>query len=181
MTQIKAITYDDALILVRKEIISFTGIASALVINATSIRGPDVVKMINTQISISPDLSNTFIVFEMTENQDEVFGATQQDDSVQGVVMPYDFNLKIYGTKCHEYADKILADFRLPKTVTALWDEGVWVYGVSRPESVNEIINNTVWPRCDLHISFETRLDVAISDKIYVEGSIDDVNIIKAK
>jgi hypothetical protein len=138
-------------------------------------------KMLTDTVSASPDLSDTFIVFEMTEDQNLDYGSEQENDDYQAVIMPYKFGMKIYGTLCHEYAKKILAGFKSPKIAASMYESGVWIRGVSRPESINEIINNTVWPRCDMSISFETRLNVACSDKIYVEGSIDSFNVIEKK
>lgn len=180
MTLLPAINYDDIIRNLRAELLIQTRLENERILNATSVRGPELLKTINSSTSTtSPHLENTFIIFELKENQSDFYGATSTSDISMDGIIPYELNLKIYGNKCHELSQQILAQFKSPETALNLREKGVWVYGVSRAESINEFINNTVWQRCDMSIKVMTRFSV--NKRVIAADTeiVTDITIIK--
>lgn len=161
MSKLQATTYLDAVKILRNEIILQTQLQGTRVLNATSVRGPDLLKVLdNLTATTSPHLDNTFIVFELKENQSEFYSATEANAIQMEGIIPYDMILKIYGNNCHDVSREILAQFKNKEVALKLRNSGIWVYNISRAENINEFINRTVWPRCDITINVATRFEI---------------------
>lgn len=179
MSKLKSISYENIIRTLRNALITNTNVPATRIINATSVRGPDIFKLLNSTEAISPDLADAFIIFELTENQDnDNYGATSMDDNHMETIMSYDLNLKIYGNDCHILSQTILARFKSAEVALSVRDEGVWIYGISKPESLNEFINNTIWPRCDMKIKVMARFEIVKKIKESDVESYSDINII---
>ena len=159
MSILPASTYESALIAVRAEIIRQTGLRSEFVLNGHSLYGPDLLKTINQTIEIAPEIRDCFIVFEFREIENDSYGAGPINDMKMEALAPYGFFCKVYGDKCHYYAQKLLTIFKYPDTVLKLRAAGCHITSIHNIGSVNEFINNVLWPRCDIEIDMICRFE----------------------
>lgn len=149
----------------RKVLIEQTTLPGDRIANALSVRGADIIKYINEFESESPTLLDTFIIFEVLESDEPyAYGGTDNETKVETIVS-YDCKLKIYGSLCHDVARTLLGRMKSVEPILKLQDNNIWVYGVNKIGSINELINNTVYPRCDMVIRF---VDSYIEDKITI-------------
>lgn len=173
-------TYENALIELRKIILSYSGLSNDLLLNGDSLYGPDVWKMITDLIGETPNLSNTFIVFEFKEIPSDTYGI---DPEEMLALAPYGLFLKVYGDKCHEFAHKLVAIFKYPPAIEYFRTRGIKIINTSTVGSLNEFINNVRWPRCDIEIDVLCNFSVEFTlpgDTPYAESITTPVNIIKA-
>lgn len=154
-------SFEQIIRIIRQEIIDQTELDGKAVVNATSVRGPAFIKFLDEYQTVSPDLSNVFIVFEVLENSesDQNF-LFEHDDESADVVVPYSFNLKIYGSQCHFLAQQLMVNLRNPNVATNLFNKGIWLTEITSPIGQNELINNTIWPRCDMSIHFTVQYNI---------------------
>ena len=67
---INGIVYDDIIRTIRSELIIQTGLVGSRILNATSVRGADLLKVLNEDEVAPFNLSDCFIIFEMLEDFD---------------------------------------------------------------------------------------------------------------
>lgn len=174
-------TYENALIALRNQVLTYSGLPNNFVLNGDSLYGPDVWKMITDLIGEAPDQSNTFIVFEFKEIPHDSFGISIDDINI-GALAPYGLFLKIYGDKCHEMAYKLASIFKLPQAIETLQASGIKLITSSMISSLNEFINGTRWPRCDIEIDVLCNFSVTLENftgPTYAESIALPINIIK--
>lgn len=159
MSLLKAITYNEALVLLRKTILDNTKIPNELILNGDSLYGPDILKTVNRYVSESPDTQTTFIVFEFKEIDNDSYGVTSDDNDTMITLSPYGFYLKIYGDDCHMVSQKIASIFKSSYAVEMLQNSGIKILTTSNITSLNEFINGVRWPRCDLELDVLCRFD----------------------
>jgi len=165
------ITYTDLIIKIREAIITQSELNGNSVINAVSVRGPALSKLISDNESTSLNLNDGFIIFELLENKDSENNIILQNpnDSSDNV-SEYKLLLKIYGNHCHELSQKLVSRFKMESVIMDLYEKGIWAKNISFPETINEFLNNTVWPRCDLEITIIVRYNIkAISNIPFIE------------
>ena len=91
-------TYTDLIINIRQELINQAELDSDMVINAVSVRGPLLKKLISDYESTSINLHDGFIIFELLENKDSENNIIlHNDDNSSDNVNEYKLLLKIYG------------------------------------------------------------------------------------
>lgn len=170
-------TYEKALVALRNQILIYSGIPNNFILNGDSIYGPDIWKMITDTIGEAPELSNTFIVFEFKEIPNDSFGITGGFTALA----PYGLFLKVYGDNCHMTAYKLAAMFKYADVIEVLQNSGVKVTNTSTIGSINEFINDTRWPRCDVEIDVLCNFDIKLenpNDPGYAESLTLPVHII---
>lgn len=173
MMRFTTTTFNDALIALRKQVLLLTGLDGNYVINGDSVYGPTAYKMTSDIIGKSPSLSDTFIIFEFKEIENDSYGITFDDDNNGYSLVPYGLFLKIYGDNAHEVAAQLQAGLKFSGTVEALYNQGIKYIDLSKIQSVNEFINGVRWPRCDLELdvlcclkfSFDGKNSAVIADK----------------
>lgn len=166
-------TFNDALIALRKQILLLTGLSNNYVINGDSVYGPTAYKMVSDIIGITPGLSDTFIIFEFKEIENDSYGITFDSDNNGYAFIPYGLFLKIYGDNAHEVAAQLQSGLKFSGTVEALYNQGIKYISISNIQSVNEFINGVRWPRCDLELdilcclksNFDGKNSAVIADK----------------
>lgn len=192
MSRLPAITYENALTLLRNVLVDYSGILSDLIINADSIYGPDVMKEIESLLQDcyeqeSPTVTDTFIVFEYKENEGDHYAATSFSQNNVSTTMEtigtYSMYLKIYGDNCHNSAQKILSIFKTPTIAENLRNSGVYINGISPITPGTEFINLVRWQRCDLEIKTICRFvnsipvtspQVEAISNVYINGESAD-------
>lgn len=172
---ISSITYENIIIFLRKEIAYQSGVSLDRIFNAVSVRGPDLSKIISETEAASFDLSNAFIVFEMMEDENEGNVVTHEVDGTISSIASFKFNLKIYGNACHTVSQNILMRFKTEEVALGLRDKGIYIRGITFPTNINEFINNTVWPRCDMTLNLQVRFNVS---RISVDGWAEEIGSI---
>lgn len=165
---------------IRNELIEQSGLLAKRVLNAISVRGQDLSKLIDDNIYMSYNLSDCVIIFEVlidSDSSDNV-SLTEKDESITDYSA---FNVKVivYGNKSNILCHKIKSRFLSEEVRQSLWDNGIHLIEISNIESINEFINNTIWTRCDFDIKIACRLnfDKTISNKNFEE--LNDIDIIK--
>lgn len=182
MSVIKAIDYYTLVKEMRKKIMEVTGVKNEYVLNAVSVRGPDISKILSDGTAkTSPSLNESFIIFECVLSEgNEGYGVESLDEDTMEGIATYEFKLKIYGNKCNQVALEIISRLRSENQIMDLREKGIFIPDISFPASINEFINNTVYPRCDISITIETRFEVTKvkSDEYteeYTDISVDNI------
>ena len=161
------ITYSGLIIKTREAIIAQSGLDDDLVINAVSVRGPALSKLLSDDEITSLNLHDGFIIFELLENKDSDNNTIlQNDDESADNISEYRLLLKIYGNSCHEISQRLVSRFKMESVVLDLYSQGVWIKNISFPETINEILNNTVWPRCDIEMTIIARYNISPTSTI---------------
>ena len=171
---IPAITFEDIIKVIGNEILEQTNIRRDMFKNVTGVRGSSLAKKLSDTELGSINLNDTFIVFELNEDEDTSNNVTinESDDTVN-LFTAYNFFLKIYGNKCHTVAQQILTRLRSRLVSFRLRGRGVLLTEVTFPVNQNEFINNTLWPRCDLTIKLRVRHNISL---VKPEGEFSDEN-----
>ena len=79
------------------------------------------------------------------------------DDDGGESIVPYNFNLKIYGDLSHDVAQKISIRLKSSEVAFNLRENGLYVKSISSPTPTHEFINNTLWMRVDITINLNIR------------------------
>ena len=165
-------TYTDLIIKTREAIITQSELSDQFVINAVSVRGPALNKLISNNESTSLNLNDGFIIFELLRDTESNDNTVLEDDDLDSsdVINRFRLLLKIYGNNSDSIAQKLLARFKMKSVLMNLYDQGIWVRNISFPETINEFINNTVWPRCDMEMNIVIRCKIdSITSTPYTE------------
>ena len=173
-------TYNAALVTLRNQILTYTGLPNNLVLNGDSLYGPDTWKMITELIGEAPDQSSDFIIFEFKEISNDAFGISVDNINIEALA-PYGLFLKIYGDRCHEIAYKLASIFKLPQAIETLRATGIKVINSSLINSVNEFINGSRWPRCDIEIDMLCNFKITLENYMpaaYAESVALPINIL---
>lgn len=174
-------TYENALIELRNQILTYSGLPNNFVLNGDSLYGPDVWKMITELIGESPDINDTFIIFEFKEIPNDAFGISIDNTDIKALA-PYGLFIKIYGEHCHEAAYKLATIFRLPQVVEIVRKSGIKIMTSSLIGSLNEFINGIRWPRCDIEVDVLCNFNISVDNydgDPYAESIALPINILK--
>lgn len=174
-------TYENALIELRNQILTYSGLPNNFVLNGDSLYGPDVWKMITELIGESPDINDTFIIFEFKEIPNDAFGISIDNTDIKALA-PYGLFIKIYGEHCHEAAYKLATIFRLPQVVEIVRKSGIKIMTSSLIGSLNEFINGIRWPRCDIEVDVLCNFNIFVDNydgDPYAESIALPINILK--
>ena len=82
---------------------------------------------------------------------------------------------------CHEIAYKLASIFKLPQAIETLRATGIKVINSSLINSVNEFINGSRWPRCDIEIDMLCNFKITLENYMpaaYAESVALPVNIL---
>ena len=166
-------TFNDIIKNIRNVIIEYVGLDNNRVLNTASVRGADLLKIINKCELNSFNLNDSFIVFEFKESTDKDYYIINENDTENSIVSRYQMDIKLYGGACHIISQKMLSVFREEHILQDLYEKGIHFTGIEYPETVNEFINNTLWPRCDMTIRLQARMKVEKSkaDEYFPEVS----------
>lgn len=170
---IKAITYDEIVKVLAKFLDDNSGIYPTRILNAASVRGTDISQVISETETYSPEMSNSFLLFELIEDENgEHFVTKGESETDMTTIQSYIFHLMIYGNKSATDAQKISAIFKTSDLVLGLRDEGIYVNGVNPIQSNNEFINNTYLFRKDIDINIQVRYNFEniVEDPEYFES-----------
>lgn len=171
---IKATTYKETVKKLLEILETYSGIDTNRIFNALSVRGTDISVIISENedpISLSPNLSESFVLFELIEDPTGENYITPNGDKMD-TIQTYIFHLLIYGNQSVMDSHKISTIFKTPNIALELRNSGIFIKGVSSIEPNDEFINDTLYLRRDLDISLQTRysFDMVIPDVEYFEN-----------
>ncbi len=173
MNVLPAITYEQAIIILRNTILQQTGLPSERVLNGYSFYGPDLLKQINRSITESPNLDDTFIIFEFRELESESYGTSQEANGKMAAIAPYGLFCRVYGKKSHEYAQKLLMIFKYPDIAEDLHLRGCFITDISNITPTNEFINSVLWQRADIEIDVICKVITELNLNFVPDGYAD--------
>lgn len=135
--------------IIRSEIITQSELNSERVLNALSIRGVDLEKLVTQLKYTSIDTADILILFEV-ENRDDGYNETYSYPTYVESYSSYRVNIIIYGNNSKTISQKLKARFETMKVRERLQEQGIYLEGVSKISSINEYMNETMWLRSDL-------------------------------
>lgn len=159
---IQAITYENIIREIRPELSEQSGIDLNRIMNAVTARGPELSKLLSSSQSVSFSLSDAFIIFELVEDDNQDNFVTHEEDESLSSISSMSLNLKIYGNAAHKVSQEILMRFKTEEVAMKMRGKGIFINGISFPTSINEFINNTVWPRCDMTLHLKVRFNTGV-------------------
>lgn len=148
--------------------------------NGLGIRGSDLSKFINENIYISPNIKDTIIIFN-TELEDNPITEEKENEIVIDNFL--NFKLMIYGAHSKNLAYILKARLESEEVRYELTSKYINLINIDNVISVDDIINNTIYPRCDLnihlHIISKSVKKINSFENYENLGNIEILNILK--
>jgi len=157
---IKALqTADDVTLVIVQMLKEQTGLSSEYILNGETHQGADLGFYDNISKTIVPfSTSDTFIVFDQTEDTEKSRTQVLDDDSIDCFTY-YRYNLIIYGDQAGTISQKLRARLTTAKVRRSLEANGVHIETFEPINSMNEYINNVYWQRKAIEIVVSCRLN----------------------
>lgn len=168
---------DELAIILRKELISQSGIDDSLVRNVESKFGTELSEFTDNDIVKGLNFNNVMILFDLDDRQnDSDVSQTQSDDSII-YYKSYILRVIIYGKNSNDLSTNLVARFRTQIERTRLQDKGIYIEEVSNPTELNEFYNNILWERHDFDISIRCAIKVLPVIEDYTITNLNSINI----
>ena len=161
--------------IVRLEIINYLNITGNRVLNGVSVRGPNLQKIISECTLGSFNLEDSFIVFDLEKANGEDYFVMEEDDNTVSVISEFQMNFRVYGMLCHMIGLRLQAMFKDVYVLGRLYEKGIRGQDVTDLTTINEFINNTMWPRADLSFKMQIRFTIYKKDAGYFEDNPEEV------
>lgn len=156
--------------ILRNLLIQQTGLPSENVLNGLSIYGAALEKRLQDQKYNSFEPSDSVIVFELAlRNSSSDVNMTNDNDYITSY-SSYSLNLVIYGNAASQVANLVWTRFQTESIRLVLQSYDIYLEDVSKPSSVNEFVNTTMWHRADLSINITCKTQVS---QVEVPSSFD--------
>lgn len=146
--------------ILRKYLISQSNLKPDVVVNALSVRGPDLELLISNNTYFSPNLNDVVLIFENETNETTNNVSVDEEDATFTIYQSFRCKIVIYGNYSKTLALILKTRFESDTIRDKLFEEGINLENVSNPVSINEFKNETVWIRTDLNIEYSCRLNV---------------------
>lgn len=132
------------------------------IINGLSIRGVELAKFIEDSIELSYNIKDSVIIFErFSEDNENINFSEELSISNIRQTMYHKIHIIIYGMKSAMLANILRARCISENVEDSLSTVGIYLSSVSQVSSMNEFINNTVWPRADFDIYTCSEIEVS--------------------
>lgn len=159
--------------ILRNQLIKQSRLNSEQVLNALSIHGEDLDKLLEEQAYISIDRSDLLILFELqSRRNDSDVSMTNEDDSVT-MYRSFNFRVIIYGNDSSSLANVLVSRFRTEAVRNELHYNGVYLERVNEPDILNEYKNNTMWLRNDIVLEISCKFNIS---QIDVENTFETLS-----
>lgn len=159
--------FKETVAVVREILVEYCQLNPSKVISSLTVRGADLSKPISPTEFNSPNLSDTFIVFDIEEDDSQDYFVFEENDYSDTMISNIIVNLKIYGKHSADVVRTIIVTFKSEAILQKIYSKGIYYKGISKPTSKNEFINNTMWQRRD--ISFKAQIRTIIDKPIPTE------------
>jgi hypothetical protein len=164
--------------IVRKHLISESEMPANMIRNALTTYGAALDKWLEEQQYNTVCECDSIMLFELrTRDNLADKSMTENDDSIT-FFKSYEVYVIIYGASSAMIANNVISRFRTQRVRQALYQEGVYLEGVTNDTSINEFKNDVMWHRHDFSINISCKLCIK---QTTVDNAFDDVttNIIK--
>lgn len=152
---------------VREYLNTYCQIDLEKIVSVLAVRGADLSKPISATELNSINLSDTFVVYEIREDDSQDYFVFDEDDFTDTIVTNIIIDFKIYGKRCADTIRNIIVSFKNEGVLRRLYSKGIYYKGITKPTSHNEFFNNTMWPRRD--ISFKAQIRTLVDKPIPTE------------
>lgn len=192
----------------RQVLITQSELSPERVLDALSVYGTELDKLLDESIYNSIDRTNATMLFElntrtassdmtMEENEVKVEALTCSNyvfcddlkvsndlkvlDSDITSYKAFRLNVIIYGDASTNIAQKLVARLNSEACRVQLYEQGIYLEKLSDPNTINEFKNDTMWLRTDINIDIAIKQNITQITLDNDYNIIDDVNIIKNK
>ncbi len=165
---------EQTILILRPEISRQAEIPLTDIINADSIRGAELTKMVNGE-KIPYQPNDNIIVFDLQENQSLDVNETLDNGEISSIAS-YQMHLVIYGDKARTTARVLKARLLSSKVIQGLSRKGISITKISSIEPSTEMINTTRYIRRDMTISFISEMVVKPID-VYTDLEITSIEV----
>lgn len=177
MTQITS--YNELNKIIRNQLLAQSQLDSTRVLNALSIHGDYLDKLISQQEYTSITVDDSILLFELTsrDNSSDI----SMTDANDNIIYDTSWAIKVtmYGTQTSNLARVIAARFRSELVRNTLQEQGIYVESVSNVTTLNEYKNETMWLRNDFEINISCESTIQqISDYDRIQA-INNITITK--
>lgn len=145
------------------------------IVNGCSIRGVDLSKFVTEKVKLSYDLSDSVIIFETKASSNDDVDFTEAENDVVRESLYLEVSVIIYGNQSLTLAKKLKARFESEKVRNDLLAKEVYLSSVNEITSMNEFINETIWPRADFSMNIACEIQVSQIDEM---SEIDKADVI---
>ena len=152
---------------VREYLNTYCQIDLEKIVSVLAVRGADLSKPISATELNSINLSDTFVVYEIREDDSQDYFVFDEDDFTDTIITNVIIDFKIYGKRCADTIRNIIVNFKNEGVLQRLYSKGIYYKGITKPTSHNEFFNNTMWPRRD--ISFKAQIRTLVDKPIPTE------------
>ena len=169
--------------LFREELIVQSELDSERVLNGLGFRGANLRKNVGEakyKAYNQIEKHNEFIIFTYAEEDEQGTEYTiENDNDFEMVYISVKFHLMVYGNKAATLSQKIRARLLTEESRDRLYAKGLHLQEVSKIESGTDLVNDTMWPRKDMHVELACRLDISkiTVDYNYVHSEINEIDI----
>ena len=152
---------------------------SERILNAISVRGQNLSKLIENDVYVSYNLSDLVIIFEVIFNPTSTDNVSmeEEDESIT-VYSAFYVKILIYGNKSANVANKLKGRLLSRKVRDDLHEKSIHIERVSNPEPMIEMLNETFWVRNDLTMEIACRQSFNQKEPEY---QITDISGLKIK
>lgn len=127
-----------------------TGLSNRNVRNALSTYGETLHKLLTDKKFNSYELNDAVILFDLHTRDNPTDVSIVNENSSVDLYKSYEFKIIIYGHSSANLGNILYARFNTDYVLSTLQDEGIYLESISLPMSINEFINDVMWPRTDL-------------------------------
>lgn len=168
--------------IIRKVLIEQSELKSKRVLNAISVRGQNLSKLINENEYSSYTLNDTFIIFETLSNPSSNNNVVmEEDDDTITCYSSFYIKILIYGNNSPQMVNKLKSRLLSREVIDNLYNEGIHIEKISNPEPIHEWLNETLWVRNDLTMQISCRESFEKINSDYIIDKIGDLNLKETK
>ena len=196
---------DEVIVAIRQMLIQQSELSPDRVLNALSLEGTELDKLLEEQIYDSISQNDTTLLFQLNTLPSESDVSMEEGDKytardqvcsmttltgsntiVGDFVIDYSItyykiyrlSVIMYGILSSDLAAKLVARLRSSNVRTNLYSSGIYVEEVSNPTVINEFKNNTVWLRNDIGIDLGVKYSVSQISLPETFKTVNTLNII---
>lgn len=134
------------------------------IINGLSIRGVDLSKFITDNVSLSYDVSDIVLIFEISAmNENTINISEAEDDGIREDVC-FEVSITCYGNESLFKIKQLKARLESDKVRYDLSKEGVYFIDASSIIQINDFLNETIYPRTSMTFRIACELQVNVVD-----------------
>ena len=162
--------------LIRAQLIKQSGLDKSRVINALSIYGETLDKLLEDSVYNSYERSDVVCLFELQSNDQQV---SFDENNTAVYLRSYEVRVILYGNASDDVATLTVARLRTEKVRQDLYEAGLRLRAVSEPIIVNEFKNGVMWLRTDFSILLDCEFSVKLTEQPIIFDDISDIKIIE--